>query len=35
MKKTIAKIIISLAIGIIVGEIFGNKNEIVKYYSTY
>ena len=32
MKKTIAKVIISIAIGIIVGEYFGNKNEIIKYY---
>lgn len=32
MKKTLAKVIISIAIGIIVGEYFGNTNEIIKYY---
>lgn len=32
MKKTLAKVIISIAIGIIVGEYFGNTNEINKYY---
>ena len=35
MKKIVAKFIISIAIGIIVGEYFGNKNEIVKYYMAY
>lgn len=34
MKKTIAKLVISVAIGLIVGEYFGNKNEIVKYFET-
>jgi len=35
MKKTLAKVIISIAIGIIVGEYFGNTNEIIKYYDYY